>query len=390
MAGSNSATPRNHSYRLVDVETIGAHLDASKEMSLAKKQTELSRAKIAKEASPPSTAQVSVYCGAWSIMALVVIAMFYDQGIVVVFQIIMYVSCIAFIKIAMKILYHYGFIYPKFTTALHLFVASGTAFTVVLIRNKTQRTPVAVPTVDEFCFAVLPIASTFGLSIVAENQALVRVSAACSEVVAASNPVITAFLTWLLGMGFDLRLLMPIFAVVAGCILSVEGEMHFSGSGVGLLLVSCFLRSFKAVTQEKLLTGEKKHKFDPFTLMAWTCMVGSVELALYSAITEGRAPLDALSVSMDTPGVIFALVGSCVVACMLNMSALFVIKHLGAVGVQLVSQIKSLLVVIGGIALLSESFTVRQFVGFGIILIGVYWFSYIKRRIALDTKAERQ
>eukprot|EP00927_Polykrikos_kofoidii_P045676 TRINITY_DN3971_c0_g1_i1.p1 TRINITY_DN3971_c0_g1~~TRINITY_DN3971_c0_g1_i1.p1 ORF type:complete len:438 (-),score=63.06 TRINITY_DN3971_c0_g1_i1:64-1377(-) len=400
MARRTAAVPRKHialsvageGYvkNLSDGQTIGANLDTSEQMFLAKKQTELSRTDMTTEASQPSSSQVYGYSGAWIIMVLVVILMFYDQGVVVVSQIIMYVSCLALVKISVKILYDYGFTYPKFTTALHLFVASITAFTVLLIRNKAQRTPIAVPTADEFCFAVLPIALTFGLSIASENQALLSVSAACSEVIAASSPVMSAFLTWLLGMGFELRLLIPIVVVVIGCLLSVQGELNFSAFGVGLLVFACFLRSFKAVMQQKLLTGEKKDKFDPIVLMAWTCTIACVELVVYSAITEGRAPLNALSASVDTRGLDFALVASCVVACMLNMSSLFVIKHLGAVGTQLISQMKSLLVVIGGIALLSESFTAMQFVGFGIIFVGVYLFSFTKRRLASDTKTEQR
>jgi len=192
----------------------------------------------------------------------------------------------------------------------------------------------------------------------------------------------SAFLTWLFGMGFDLRLLAPISVVVAGCVLSVKGEMHFSALGLAMLLFAVFLRGLKAVMQQKLMTGETKEKFDPVTLMAWTCMLACAELVVYSAVTEGSAPLDALATSTDLTGLVLAILASCVIACALNISALFVIKQLGAVGMQMVSQMKSLLVVIGGIALLSESFTAMQYVGFGIILFGVYWYSHMKNQLA--------
>ena len=121
--------------------------------------------------------------------------------------------------------------------------------------------------------------------------------------------------------------------------------------------------------------------------MAWSCLFACLQLVVYSAATEGRAPFNALAASTDSAGLVSAIVASCIIACALNMSALFVVKQLGAVGMQMVSQMKSLLVVIGGIALLAESFTRLQYVGFAIVLMGVYWFSRMKSSITPAPKA---
>lgn len=335
----------------------------------------------------PSKSMVLAYGSAVLVMVIVVTAMFFQMGVAVVIQVVMYVCCLAFVKIVMKIVYEYGFDYAKFVTSLHLFFSSFAAFVVLIARQHATGKSIAVPTGSEFCFGILPISMTFGLSIGTENQALVLVSAAFSEVVAASNPVMSAFLTWLFGMGFDMRLLAPISVVVSGCVLSVKGELHFSSLGLAMLLFAVFLRGLKAVMQQKLMTGETKEKFDPVTLMAWTCMTACAQLVVYSAFTEGRAPFDALASSTGSVGLFVAIAASCVIACALNMSALFVVKQLGAVGMQMVSQMKSLLVVIGGIALLAESFTTLQYLGFGIVLVGVYWFSYMKRQLVPAPKA---
>merc|ERR1719218_469305 len=115
--------------------------------------------------------------------------------------------------------------------------------------------------------------------------------------------------------------------------------------------------------------------------MAWTCMTAFVVVISYSAVTEGRAPFGKMREITDLSGFFVALLGSCVIACTLNISALFVIKQLGAVGMQMVSQMKAILVVIGGIPLLGESFTPLQWGGFVIVLGGVYWYSHIQRAI---------
>eukprot|EP00927_Polykrikos_kofoidii_P068782 TRINITY_DN64114_c0_g1_i1.p1 TRINITY_DN64114_c0_g1~~TRINITY_DN64114_c0_g1_i1.p1 ORF type:complete len:460 (+),score=46.38 TRINITY_DN64114_c0_g1_i1:99-1382(+) len=371
-------------------EKKSAHAHAHRGSNRKRLSTEEAKGATATDthtATTPPKSMFIAYAGAVAFMICVVSAMFYEMGFSVVVQVVMYVCCLAFVKIVMKIVYEYGFNYAKFVTSLHLFFSSLAAFIILLVRQLSTGKPIPVPTTSEFCFGILPIAMTFGLSIGTENQALVLVSAAFSEVVAASNPVMSAFLTWLFGMGFDTRLIAPICVVVTGCVLSVKGEMHFSALGLGMLLFAVFLRGLKAVMQQKLMTGETKEKFDPVTLMAWTCMTACLQLVLYSAATEGRAPLDALAASTDSMGLAVAIVASCIIACALNMSALFVVKQLGAVGMQMVSQMKSLLVVIGGVALLAESFTVLQYLGFGIVLVGVYWFSYVKRQAPPPIKA---
>merc|ERR1719440_1761863 len=120
--------------------------------------------------------------------------------------------------------------------------------------------------------------------------------------------------------------------------------------------------------------------------MAWSCLFSFFELVIYSAVTEGAAPIDALKKSTRITGLLLALTGSCVIACTLNISALFVIKQLGAVGMQMVSQMKAILVVIGGIALLSETFTTMQWAGFGTVLCGVYWYSQMQRTLNPNAK----
>jgi len=320
-------------------------------------------------------------------MVLVCTAMFCHMGAPVVIQVVVYICCLSLIKITLKVVYQYGFHYPKFITTLHMLTSSLAAFAVLLWRRQATGQSIAMPTRTELATGILPIALTFGLSIGLENSALVSVTAAFSEVVAASNPVMSAFLTWVFGMGFDVWLLAPIAVVITGCVVSIQGEINFSPFGLALLLMSVVLRCLKAVLQMKMMKGETEDKYDPTTLMAWTSLFGCILLCAFSCTTEGLAPLRALKNEADLLGLLMALLLSCMVACTLNIAALFVIKKLGAVGAQMVSQMKSLLVVIGGVALLSETFTAVQYVGFGAVLAGVYWFSHMKRQSsALDGK----
>lgn len=332
------------------------------------------------------TALIGAYAAALLVMVVVMTAMFYPLGAAAVFQVVLYVGCLAFVKIAMKGVFAYGFHYPKFVTAFHLFMSSFAAFVVLIYRKQVHGKPIAVPTQSELLYGILPIALTFGVSIGSENSALVFVSAAFSEVVAASNPVMSALVTWASGIAFPLQLVAPIAVVVTGCVISISGELYFSAIGLLLLLFAVFCRALKAVMQQKLMTGETKDKFDPVTLMAWTCGFSFLELLVYSAATEGRNPWTALANAPDFIGLSLTILASAVIAVTLNISALFVIKQLGAVGMQMVSQMKSLLVVIGGMALLGESFTDTQKLGFLTVLVGVYWYSHLKRTVDSGAK----
>lgn len=84
-----------------------------------------------------------------------------------------------------------------------------------------------------------------------------------------------------------------------------------------------------------------------------------------------------------------ALSLSCVNACILNTATLFVIKDLGAVGTQLVAQTKSLLVVLGGMCVLNEQVPRLEFIGFILVMVGVYTYNDLETRLKAQLKAEK-
>jgi len=363
-----------HSFLSENIDSSGYVADSDKSLLLLREPVH--DVKRVHGTEPEWTTYASlVYVLLVAGVVLVCAAMFYDMGTAVVIQVVLYICCLGFIKIALKIVYHYGFSYPTFTTALNVMTSTLVAFAVLLWRRQTTGQLIAVPTWAELFFGVLPVAITFGLSIGLENFALVSVTAAFSEVVGASTPVVTALLTWVFGMGFDVWLLAPIAVVIMGCVVSIEGEVSFSPVGLVLLLISALVRALKAVMLMKLMRGETKDKYDPMTVTAWTSLFSCIGLCGFSFVTEGLAPLRALKTETNLLGLLIALSWSCVVGCTLHIASVFVVKHLGAVGMQMVSQMKSILVVMGGVALLSETFTVAQYIGFGTLLAGVYWFS---------------
>jgi len=74
---------------------------------------------------------------------------------------------------------------------------------------------------------------------------------------------------------------------------------------------------------------------------------------------------------------------------MLNLSNLICTKDLGAVGTQIVSQTKSILVVLGGMCFLQEQVSRLEFVGFILVMIGVYSYNDLETRLKAAREAEK-
>eukprot|EP00927_Polykrikos_kofoidii_P082827 TRINITY_DN8335_c0_g1_i2.p1 TRINITY_DN8335_c0_g1~~TRINITY_DN8335_c0_g1_i2.p1 ORF type:complete len:514 (-),score=48.16 TRINITY_DN8335_c0_g1_i2:140-1528(-) len=333
--------------------------------------------------SQDQTTPLFVYAFALIGVLIIVTAMFHRSGPNVIAEIVGYVGCLGFIKISMKLVYGCGFLFPKFITAIHLFVSTLAAFCILFHRSYAKNKSIVVPTLHELVFVIGPISLTFGLSIVCDNQSLVLLSASFAESISATTPVVSAIIGRLLGIPFSYILLFPMSLTITGCIISVSGAVKFSALGIGLIIIAITLRSLKAVLQQRVMTMETRERFDPVTLMMWSCMIGCVELVCMSIFTEGARPINAL-VASPNPGPLLRAIGvSCVVAVALNMLALFVIEELGAVGMQVVSQMKSILVVMGAVALLHENLTAVQSAGFLLVLVGIFVFSQLKQSVAM-------
>ena len=66
-------------------------------------------------------------------------------------------------------------------------------------------------------------------------------------------------------------------------------------------------------------------------------------------------------------------------ACVLNLSMLFVVRSLGAVGTTVVAQTKAALTVFGSVALFNEVVSPVEFVGFVAVLGGAYLYNRVEK-----------
>lgn len=311
---------------------------------------------------------------AGTLVCSIIIFIYGPQGASVVTSVLIYLLSLTTMKLSVKwVFLTHEYPFAKFVSSLH-FLAGGLVMYAVL---KQRQTPIPRPSLHEFSVMICPIALAVVLSIGANNMALVFSTAAFTEIIGATNCLVTIAMVMLMGMPIDKWLILPAGIVVAGCALGVSGELNFSLAGMLLCLSANIFRSMKVALQQKLMTGASKDKFDPTVLLFWISWPSATVMLLGSFLTEGMRPYSALMARGPSQlhGLVFAILISCVNATILNLAQLYVTKDLGAVGGQLVAQSKMVLTVLGGMVLFGETFSQLEFIGFALALVGVYTFT---------------
>jgi drug/metabolite transporter (DMT)-like permease len=318
---------------------------------------------------------------ALSLTIAVVVCLYWSKGVCVVAKVIIYLLALSSMKGAVKLVEGMNFFnYPLFLTGAHFASGAVVAFMILLYTNSVGGEKLAIPPLKAFGNRFAPIAMSFALSVSMNNMALVHSTTAFCEIVCASSPIITVLVTLAMKKPFEKKLLGPCFLVFLGCMLTSNAEPHFSMLGFVLAAGSNVPRAMKTVLQQLVLQNESETTYTPVEVLAWTCLPSSVVMLSWSMVQEGAAPYHQLYQQGLRSHLIGAVLLSCVNACILNTAVLFVVKDLGAVGAQIVAQLKSLLVVLGGMVFLREQVSLVEFVGFIVVMAGVYSYNDLELR----------
>lgn len=225
----------------------------------------------------------------------VVVLLYWSRSASEICSIVVYLIALSTVRLSVKAVFiGYGFRYPLAVSAVHFVAAAVAAFSALLYRQKYKGRPIPVPTSREFVCTILPIAVCFATCIGVGNKVLELCSVALTEILMATQPLMSIPIVILLGMSFDMWLLLPTCLVVLGCVICSLGDVHFSGLGLALAILSNVLRAAKASLQQKMLTGDQREKFDPCTLLAWMSLPSAALMFAWSAAVEGGAPLQRL------------------------------------------------------------------------------------------------
>merc|ERR1719478_692827 len=218
-------------------------------------------------------------------------------------------------------------------------------------------------------------------------MALVYSTSAFVEIVGASSPIVAVLVTLAMRQPFDLKLIGPCFLVLFGCALTSNGEPHFSMLGLMLATGANLPRALKTVLQHMLLKSDADGTtYSPVQVLAWTCLPSTLLMFIWSLAQEGMTPYHQWYQQGLRSELTGAILLSCLNASVLNTAILFVVKDLGAVGTQIVAQMKSVLVVLGGMCFLREQVSRMEFVGFLLVMVGVYTYNDLESRTKSTSK----
>jgi len=368
---------------VLEKDTLKSHADLNKTDAPAMSETS--------DVAVMSTSMKSESCTlAVSLTTAIVVFLYWRKGTFLVLKVMIYLIALATMKAAVKEVNLYNFKFPLFLTGTHFVICTMVAFALLLHNSISTGKEMAKPCLQDFGTRFGPIAVAFAVSVSMNNMALVYSTTSFVEIVGATGPIVTVLMTSVMGKPVDMRLLAPCFLVFVGCALTSTGEANFSWLGLLLSAGSNFPRAVKAVLQQLLLQQDATGTtYSPVEVLAWTCLPSSMVMLVWSFLQEGTMPYHQLYAEGFTSMLMVAVLLSCANACILNTACLFVVKDLGAVGAGIVAQIKSMLVVLGGVCFLQEQVSRSKFVGFLLVMVGVYIYNDLDSRLKAKREAEK-
>merc|ERR1719316_624879 len=330
-----------------------------------------------------------VYGASIATMCLIVTGVYFNRGFLIVFRVLAYLLALSTMTLTVKSVYvNHGYNFPKFVSCMHFISAGILCFGIMAWRKHAADKPIAIPSLKQMGTLITPTALAFACGIGANNLALLYANAAFVEMVGASSPVCVVGVSIAIGKGFNMKLIWPVLMVCLGIATCASGELKFSMLGFGLAVFATLARAIKTVLQHALMDGEE-HAFDPIELLAWMSLPSIAVMMTWSVVTEGMEPWAKVTGETALP-LILAIGITCVNACILNVANLFVIKDLGAVATQLAGQLKGILIVLGGVAMLGESVQLVQIAGYGFVLGGVSWYNKKDKELKEAKKAQSE
>lgn len=290
--------------------------------------------------------------------------------------------------------FHYRF--PAWLTTLH-FCSTWLVCTAywAMQRDLGKCLPSSQGSLRRYLVFIAPIAISFPLSVVFNNQALIYVGAGLNAIIATLSPVTTAVLSRACGHVMPQLAWLGICIACVGAVVISVGEirgdprLRFAGVGIIFSLAAVLTRSIKAVLQDRLLTPsayvtqgpsktyQQEVPMEPmhaWALQAPPCALMSV---VYSLCSES---LPAAVAAAKSPQILAMILTTCTSAVTLNILGMMTIKQLGATSMQIIGKLNIIVVIVFSVAFLHERLHAEAVLGTCFVLVGVATFEYAKGR----------
>jgi len=317
-------------------------------------------------------------------MLAIVTMIFRNRGFFTCTAVILYLAAMSSSSLFLKnVFVEQDFDFPIWITSMHFLCTAFCAFLILAYRSFRASAPMNRLQPGTLLRGVFPMAICFSVSLGLSNKGLSLSNVHFYEMVDTAAPLVTAFITVLLGTPFDNRLLMPLGVVTCALVSCWGGEAQFSWAAFACLLTGTILRACKGVLIQMYLTAfatSPTQVLEPIELVMYTSLMSFFFMSTWSFALDGSRPFHQVWL-LDNYTARFAIGMSVVTAIVINFAAIFIIRDLGAVAQQLTGNLKGGLSVLGGVAVRGEVLTLRQAIGFSVLICGIAWYNNLDKKL---------
>ncbi|EPS34898.1 hypothetical protein PDE_09862 [Penicillium oxalicum 114-2] len=305
------------------------------------------------------------------------------EGAVTVFYCLLWISFSAAVIIFNKALLIQG-PFPTVLTFWHLFLSTIVTQILAQTTSLIDHSKSTLLSGRLFLTSIVPIGLSFSFNLVFNNAAYTFLSVSFIQMFKSIGPVVMLLVGNLLGLyRIDLAIFLTILVICLGVFISSYGEVHFNTVGI---LIQCAGIASEAIrlALSELLLSPSGVKMDPLTALyhfAPVCMV----FCLFAAMLVDGPPaiFDCIQI-WGAP----TLFGNCLVAFLLNVSAVFLIRHTSSLTLTICGIPKAVLTMLVSTHFWGETITPVQLVGFMIASAGVVRYSQMDIRKSRSIKTE--
>jgi drug/metabolite transporter (DMT)-like permease len=271
-----------------------------------------------------------------------------------------------------------GFRYPIILTCWHLVFA--TLATQLLARTTSLLdSRHSIPLTRRlYLRTILPIGLLYSGSLVCSNVVYVYLSVAFIQMLKSVSPVAVLAISWMWGVADPTRTqLINILVIVFGVALSSFGEIEFSWVGFFFQIGGTLFEAMRLVMIQVMLSGEGL-RMDPLVGLYYYAPVCAVMNFFVAAVSE--FPRFAWNDVVQTGfGMLLLNAG---IAFFLNIASVFLIGKTSGLVMTLTGIFKNILLVVASVIIWNTQITPLQFLGYGLALCGLVYYSLGYEKLA--------
>ncbi len=191
----------------------------------------------------------------------------------------------------------------------------------------------------------------------------------------AVGPVVLFALLTSMGLDrFNTKVFLSILVIVFGTLMAAWGDVSFTAIGFACILVAELSEAAKSAWMQFLLANKS---FSMWEGLYFISPASLFFLFVASACLEFQDMVDknAWGMVKGQPH-LFALAGC--LGFFTNLCSLGVIKAAGSLTLKVLSMSRSVLLILYGMAVYHDVVTVVEAIGYGIVLVGFFWYNFAK------------